>query len=67
MLPAISIRQAHLIKYRLEPVFGLLAACTMVFGYGGLVQLVGYCMVGGCAILVNRLKLSPFQRKDWVV
>ena len=50
MLPFIRIRQAHLIQYRLEPVFDLLATGTMVFGFGGLVQLVAYFMVGGSCI-----------------
>ena len=49
-------------KYRLEPVFDLLAAGTMVFGFGGLVHLVAYCMVGGCAFLVNRVQPLLFPK-----
>ena len=40
LLPLISIRQAHLIKYRLEPVFDQLAAGAIVLGLVVFMQLV---------------------------
>ena len=46
--PLISIRQAHLIKHRLETVFDLLAAGTRDFGYVGfwLLDAVGCLLYG---------------------
>ena len=50
--------------YRLEPVFDLLAAGAMVFGIGAFMKLVADFMVGGGAMLLNRVNPSPKQRLE---
>ena len=52
LLPLISIRQAHLIKYRLEPVFDQLAAGAIVLGLVVFMQLVAYCIVSMVGVVL---------------